>query len=58
MKINDENNRWSQLMSNLESVVTAAMAMRNAGDMTEEDYQCFNEFFWNLDEHARHIGDD
>lgn len=56
--MSDANNRWSQLMANLESVVDAAMAMRDAGDMTEKDYQRFNGSIWELEEYARHIGDD
>ena len=56
--MSDANNRWATLMTNLESVVDAAMAMRDAGDMTEKDYQRFNGSIWELEEYARHIGDD
>ena len=47
--------RWSQLMSNLESVVQAAFDMRNHQDMTESQYDIFNETIWRLEQLAREI---
>jgi hypothetical protein len=46
-------------MSNLESVVEAAFDMRNYQDMTEKQYDIFNDAIWRLEQLARKIkGDD
>jgi|TARA_R110001592_G_scaffold316857_1_gene593396 hypothetical protein len=41
--------RWSSLMANLEAVVHAAHAMKRAGDITEEQYQLFNNAIGSLE---------
>ena len=57
--MNKKQLRWSQLMSNLESVVQAAFDMRNHQDMTENQYDIFNDAIWRLEQLAREIkGDD
>tara|TARA_R100000234_G_scaffold669_1_gene527 strand:- start:40 stop:222 length:183 start_codon:yes stop_codon:yes gene_type:complete len=47
--------RWSHLMTNLESVVQAAFDMRKHQDMTESQYDIFNETIWRLEQLAREI---
>ena len=57
--MNTKEDRYRELKDNLESVVTAAMAMRRADDMNEKDYQVFNSKIWQLEQHAKEItGDD
>jgi len=47
--------RWSSLMANLEEVVHAAHAMKRAGDITEEQYQVFNNTIGSLEIRARDL---
>ena len=42
-------------MSNLESVVEAAFDMRNYQDMTESQYDIFNDAIWRLEQLAKKI---
>jgi hypothetical protein len=57
--MNKKQLRWSQLMSNLDSVLHAAFDMRNYQDMTEKQYDIFNDAIWRLEKLARKIkGDD
>jgi hypothetical protein len=59
MSLTEEDLRWSQLMTNLESVVQAAFDMRKHQDMTEKQYDIFNDAIWRLEQLARKIkGDD
>tara|TARA_R100000008_G_scaffold15138_1_gene7333 strand:+ start:680 stop:844 length:165 start_codon:yes stop_codon:yes gene_type:complete len=51
----EKDNRWSQLMSNLEAVVHAAHDMKRAGDITEEQYQLFNNTIGSLEIRARDL---
>ena len=51
--MSNANLRWSQLMSNLEAVVHAAHDMKRAGDITEEQYQLFNNTIGSLEISAR-----
>ena len=53
--MNKKQLRWSQLMTNLESVVQAAFDMRKHQDMTESQYDIFNETIWRLEQLARTI---
>jgi hypothetical protein len=55
MSLTEEDLRWSQLMSNLESVVQAAFDMRKSQDMTESQYDMFNNAIWILEKLAREI---
>jgi hypothetical protein len=55
MSLTEEDLRWSQLMSNLESVREAAFDMRNYQDMTEKQYDIFNDAIWRLEKLARKI---
>lgn len=50
--------RWSQLMTNLESVVQVAFEMRGAGEMTEEVYAVFNDTIAQLEYLARDLLED
>ena len=45
----EKGNRWSQLMANLEAVVQSAHDMKRAGDITEEQYQVFNNTIGSLE---------
>ena len=57
--MNTKSDRYRELKDNLESVVTAAMAMRRMDDMNEKDYQVFNSKIWQLEQLAKEItGDD
>ena len=57
--MNTKEDRYRELKDNLESVVTAAMAMKRADDMNERDYQVFNSKVWQLEQLAKEIaGDD
>jgi ribosomal protein L20 len=59
VEIKESDLRWSQLMSNLESVVQMAHDMKQMKDMSESEYQVFNESIWRLENLAREIkGDD
>ena len=51
----DKDNRWSQLMSNLESVVCAAIVMKDYKEMSEEQYQHFNNTIAQLEDRARDL---
>jgi hypothetical protein len=59
VEIKESDLRWTQLMANLESVVQAAHDMKQMKDMSESEYQVFNESIWRLENLAREIkGDD
>ena len=59
VEITEKSLRWTQLMANLESVVQAAHDMKQMKDMSESEYQIFNEAIWRLENLAREIkGDD
>jgi hypothetical protein len=59
VEIKESELRWTQLMSNLESVVQMAHDMKQMKDMSESEYQVFNESIWRLENLAREIkGDD
>jgi len=51
----EKSNRWSQLMSNLESVVYAAIVMKDYKEMSEEQYQHFNNTIAQLEDRARDL---
>ena len=53
--MNKKQLRWSQLMSNLESVLHAAFDMTNHQDMTENQYDIFSDAIWRLEQLAREI---
>jgi len=53
--MSERGDRWSQLMSNLEEVVHAAHDMKRAGDITEEQYQVFNNTIGSLEIRARDL---
>tara|TARA_R100001463_G_scaffold67754_1_gene121230 strand:+ start:314 stop:490 length:177 start_codon:yes stop_codon:yes gene_type:complete len=55
MTITKAELRWTHLMTNLEEVVHAAHAMKRAGEMTEEQYQHFNNTVGNLEMRARDL---
>jgi len=55
MSLTEKDLRWSQLMTNLESVVRVAFDMRKYQDMTESQYHMFNETIWRLENLAREI---
>ena len=50
-----QKERYRELKDNLESVVTAAFAMKHADEMEETDYQVFNSKIWELEELAKEI---
>jgi len=59
VEIKERDLRWTELMSNLESVVQMAHDMKQMKDMSESEYQVFNESIWRLENLAREIkGDD
>ena len=58
VEITDKSLRWTQLMANLESVVQAAHDMKQMKDMSESEYQVFNESIWRLENFAREIKGD
>ena len=49
--------RWTQLMANLESVVQVAFEMRGAGEMSDKEYGMFNGTIAQLEYLARDIRD-
>ena len=51
----EKSNRWSQLMSNLEAVVYSAIVMKDYKEMTEEQYQHFNNTIAQLEDRARDL---
>ena len=55
VEIKESDLRWTQLMSNLESVVQMAHDMKQMKDMSESEYQVFNESIWRLENFAREI---
>jgi len=55
VEITEKSLRWTQLMANLESVVQAAHDMKQMKDMSESEYQIFNEAIWRLENLAREI---
>ena len=55
MSLTEKDLRWSQLMTNLESVVQAAFDMLKHQDMTISQYNIFNETIWRLEQLAREI---
>ena len=58
VEIKESDLRWSQLMSNLESVMQMAHDMKQMKDMSESEYQVFNESIWRLENFAREIKGD
>jgi len=58
VEIKESDLRWTQLMSNLESVVQMAHDMKQMKDMSESEYQVFNESIWRLENLAREIKGD
>ncbi len=50
--MSEKSNRWSSLMSGLESVVYAALVMKDYKEMTEEQYQHFNNTIAQLEDRA------
>tara|TARA_R100001086_G_scaffold110890_3_gene56501 strand:+ start:14610 stop:14828 length:219 start_codon:yes stop_codon:yes gene_type:complete len=58
VEIKESDLRWTQLMSNLESVVQMAHDMKQMKDMSESEYQVFNESIWRLENFAREIKGD
>ena len=58
VEITDKSLRWTQLMANLESVVQAAHDMKQMKDMSESEYQVFNESIWRLENFAREFKGD
>jgi len=55
MSVSKQDLRWSQLMSNLESVTQAAFDMRNHQDMTERQYDIFSDAIYILEIEAKRI---
>ena len=55
MSLTEKDLRWSQLMSNLESVVQAAFDIRNHQDMTERQYDIFSDAIYILEIEAKRI---
>tara|TARA_R100001129_G_scaffold121954_1_gene84794 strand:- start:370 stop:552 length:183 start_codon:yes stop_codon:yes gene_type:complete len=53
MNLSKRDLRWSQLMSNLESVRQAAFDMHNRADITERQYDIFNDAIWRLETKAK-----
>jgi uncharacterized protein YqgV (UPF0045/DUF77 family) len=53
MSVSKQDLRWSQLMSNLESVREAAFEMHNRSDITERQYDIFNDAIWKLENKAK-----
>ena len=51
--MSEKRNRWSQLMSNLESVVYAAIVMKDYNEMTSEQFEEFNNVIAELEDKAR-----
>ena len=51
--MSEKSNRWSQLMSNLESVVYAAIVMKDYNEMTSEQFEEFNNVIAELENKAR-----
>jgi len=58
VEIKESDLRWTQLMSNLESVVQMAHDMKQMKDISESEYQVFNESIWRLENFAREIKGD
>ena len=58
VEIKERDLRWTELMSNLESVVQMAHDMKQMKDMSESEYQVFNESIWRLENFAREIKGD
>ena len=58
VEIKESDLRWTQLMSNLESVVQMAHDMKQMKDMSESEYQVFNESIWRLENFVREIKGD
>ena len=55
MNLSKRDLRWSQLMSNLESVREAAFEMHNRSDITERQYDIFNDAIYILEIEAKRI---
>ena len=50
--------RWIELMANLEGVVQVAFEMRGAGLMSDEEYHVFNSTVAQLESLARDVKDE
>ena len=51
--VSKKEERWSTLMSHLEAVVHTAFDMKRHEEMTEAQYQIFNNTIAHLEERAR-----
>ena len=55
MSVSKQDIRWSDLMANLESVRESAFWMEIHGDITERQYDIFNDGIWKLEKEAKKL---